>query len=100
MLITNTAGKKDAVLTMAVFAMVVLLVKVLLQGVSITLHGTTIISFGTVDSGIIGALLTPTLSAYVARRYTEHKFKTIIGDSPVDVDVDGKGADNADPGKP
>lgn len=98
MLFRNTAGKKDAILTMAVFAMAIILIKVLLDGVVITVAGNVLVNFGTVDSGIIGALLTPTLSAYVARRYTEHKFKAIVGDEPVDVD-DAKGANNANPGQ-
>ncbi len=57
--IKNTDDKHDAVLTMAVLAFLLCLVKVALNGV-----------FGTIDAGIIAALLTPTLGAYVARRYT------------------------------
>jgi hypothetical protein len=75
-MIKNTAGKHDAVLTMSVASLVVILFKVLVSGLSISVHGVTVMTFGTIDSGIIASILTPTLGAYVARRYTEKKFKS------------------------
>lgn len=97
-MLKNSAGRKDAVLTMSVFAMAVVLLKTLLAGVTFTITGDAIFHFGTIDSGIIGALLTPTLSAYVARRYTDSKFKPMVGDNPVD--SNNKGANNANSGQP
>jgi len=64
--IKNTDGKEDAVLTMAVMTMIVVLMKVSLSGV--VFMG---FNFGTIDASLIASLLTPTLSAYVARRYTD-----------------------------
>lgn len=79
-MLRNTDGKKDAVLTMAAVAMAVVLVKILLSGLSLTIKG-TIITFGTIDSALVGALLTPTLGAYVARRYTEKKFNVDLNNN-------------------
>ena len=67
----NTDGKRDAVLTMAFVAFVVVIVKVLLSGVVIKKFD---VSFGTIDAVTIAACLTPTLGAYVSRRYTDKKF--------------------------
>ena len=90
MLLKNTAGKPDAILTMSVAAMVIVLLKVLLGGFSVTLEDTlvvdgvkTVISFGAIDGTVIGALLTPTLGAYVARRYTEQKFAVDMNNNGV-----------------
>lgn len=64
--IKNTDGKEDAMLTMAFITLFVVLLKVALGGVVVG-----VVSFGGIDSGTIAALLTPTLGAYVARRYTD-----------------------------
>lgn len=58
--------KRDTMLTLAIIGFVVVLIKTILSGVEI--NGVT---FGTIDSGMIAAILTPTLGAYVARRYTD-----------------------------
>jgi hypothetical protein len=68
--LNNTDGKKDACLTFATWAVIVCILKVLAAGASVKL-GDAIYSLGVIDAGIIGALLTPTLGAYVARRYTD-----------------------------
>ena len=72
--IKNTNGRQDAILTMALIGFLVVLVKVLLSDVSFVFLEKTI-AFGSIDAGVIGAVLTPTLGAYVARRYTDRKFK-------------------------
>ena len=59
-------GEKDTMLTLGVVATVSALAKFLLNGV--VAFG---IQFGSVDSGLIAAILTPTLGAYVARKYTD-----------------------------
>jgi hypothetical protein len=69
----NTDGERDAVLTMAFVGFVIVMVKVLLAGASVTIASTTI-SAGNVDPLTVATVLTPTLGAYVARRYTDAKF--------------------------
>lgn len=65
MWIKNTNGKKDAVLTMSLIGFITVTLKVLLSNVTCC-----DIYFGTIDSATITAILTPTLGAYVIRRYT------------------------------
>lgn len=72
MWIKNTQGKPDAVLTMTVAGFAVVLLKVLVGGIAFTVAGKDV-TLGTIDAGTIGAILTPTLGAYVARRYTDRK---------------------------
>ena len=69
----NTSGKPDAVLTMAFIGFLIVVIKVLMAGSTLVWNGDTI-SFGEIDATTIGAILTPTLGAYVARRYTDKKF--------------------------
>lgn len=71
----NTVGREDAVLTMAMIGFVIIVMKVLVSGIQLS-FGDKVIAFGSVDASVIGALLTPTLGAYVARRYTDTKFKS------------------------
>lgn len=71
--IKNTSGKPDAVLTMTLLGFVAILFKFVLSGVSAEIAGVPI-DFGDIDASSIAALLTPTLGAYVARRYTDTKY--------------------------
>lgn len=71
--IKNTSGRKDAILTMAWFGFLVVLLKVLLSGVTMEISGKNFV-FGTIDGAVIAAILTPTLGAYVSRRYTETRY--------------------------
>lgn len=64
------SGKKDTMLSLSVYAFFVCLFKFLMNGVSFTIFD-YIIDFGTVDATLIAALLTPTLVAYSARKYTD-----------------------------
>ena len=73
MWIRNTDGRKDAVLTFAAMGFFVVILKVLLAGVVYPWAG-KVITFGTIDAATIAAILTPTLGAYVSRRYTDKKF--------------------------
>lgn len=57
-------------LTVAIVSLVVVLGKVLFSGVVLTLAGQSV-TFGTIDAMSIAAILTPTLSAYVARKYSD-----------------------------
>jgi hypothetical protein len=69
----NTNGKQDTTLTFAVVSLTIVLIKVLFGGVPFEIAGDTYMLLP-IDAGTIGALLTPTLTAYVARRYTDKKF--------------------------
>jgi len=69
--IKNTDGKRDAVLTMTLMGFMVVIIKVALSGVSLKLGGGVEYDFGSIDAGVVAAVLTPTLGAYVARRYTD-----------------------------
>jgi hypothetical protein len=64
--IKNTAGKEDAMLTLGVVTLGVVLTKFFLSEMS---FGPIV--FGSIDGGTIAALLSPTLGAYVLRRYTD-----------------------------
>lgn len=75
MWIKNTEGKPDAVLTMALIGFLVVVFRVLLAGVSLV-WGDKSLALSDIDTGTIGAILTPTLGAYVARRYTDKYFET------------------------
>lgn len=59
-------------LTFSVAAFVTVVVKLLLGGITLTL-GAKVFTVASIDASQIGALLTPTLGAYVARRYTDKK---------------------------
>lgn len=62
----NTSGSEDAMLTLSVVTLGIVLLKFLVSEMSI---GSLV--FGQLDAGVIAALLTPTLGAYVARRHSD-----------------------------
>ena len=62
---------------------VVVLIKFMMAGV--TIFG---FSAGEVDASMIAAILTPTLGAYVARRYTDKKHETEAQPSRPEFDED------------
>ncbi len=67
-MLRNSSGRHDAMLTLSVITLVLILVKVLIAGVTVTV-GTGSVMLGTpMDGGLVVALLGPTLGAYVARR--------------------------------
>ncbi len=71
--IKNTVGKPDAVLTLTLIGFIIVMLKLLIAGSSLTISGNTYTA-GTIDASVIAAVLTPTLGAYVARRYTDKKY--------------------------
>jgi hypothetical protein len=58
--------KHDTMLTLSTVSLVVVLIKFFLSDMSIGP-----ITFGQLDGMVIAAILTPTIGAYVARRYTD-----------------------------
>lgn len=70
--VNNTDGKPDAVLTLTLVAFVFVMLKFTLSGVSLSI-GEAEYTLGTIAADEIAAVLTPTLGAYVARRYTDKK---------------------------
>ena len=69
----NSEGRKDAMLTMAFMGLSVVLLKVLIGGIEFHI-GEKPVMLGTADASVITAILTPTLGAYVARRYTDKRY--------------------------
>jgi hypothetical protein len=59
-------NKEDTMLTLAVASTLVVLVKFIFSGVVLG-----DVSLGTIDAGVVAAILTPTLGSYVARKYTD-----------------------------
>lgn len=59
----NSRGKPDALLTFSAMSVVVVLLKILLNGV--IYKGWT---FGTIDATLVGAVLLPTVGAYTTKR--------------------------------
>lgn len=62
----NSQGNPDAMLTLGVYSLAVILLKFL--GSEMTFGPVT---FGQLDGSVVAAILAPTLGAYVARRYTD-----------------------------
>ncbi len=73
-MLLNSRGKPDAMLSIAVVSVAVVLVKFLFGGAVISWSGNSI-TLGQLDAASIAAMLTPTLGAYVARRHTDSKAK-------------------------
>lgn len=72
-MIKNSKGQKDGVFTMAVVGFGFCVVKMFLVGVTLQIAGQEV-NFGTIDGSTIAAILTPTLGAYVGRKYTQEKY--------------------------
>jgi hypothetical protein len=71
--VKNSDGKPDTMLSFALVAFGLVCVKVLLGGIPFVIGGQSY-TMVPIDAATIGALLTPTLTAYVVRRYTTAKF--------------------------
>lgn len=68
--------KADTMLTFSAWAVLACLGKFITNGVELTLFGNTI-NFGTIDAALITAVLTPTLLAYVGRKFTDSPDKGV-----------------------
>ena len=67
-MLRDTAGNPSFTHTIALVAFIVVMAKVLFGGSSMSVGGFSL-SLGTIDGFSIGAILTPTLGAYVTRRW-------------------------------
>lgn len=65
-------GSQSATLSFAVYSLVICLGKFLLNGVTIEVMDKSI-NFGTVDSTLVAAILTPTLLSYVSKKFSPNK---------------------------
>lgn len=68
MFIKDSSGNKSLTATIVVISFLVVMVKVLLSGASVSI-GNSSYSFGTIDGFTVGAILTPILGSYTARRW-------------------------------
>lgn len=66
------SNKPDVALTISMVSVIVVLIKFLFSGINIKYLG---IDFGTIDAGVVAAILTPTLGSYVARKITSNPDK-------------------------
>lgn len=69
-MIKDSSGKKSLTATLSVVGFIIVMLKVLLSGAAIVI-GSLSYSFGEIDALTVGAVLTPILGTYAARRYTE-----------------------------
>lgn len=63
--------KPDTMLTLSVLSVLICSLKFIFSGIVFTVGNNFTFNFGTIDAGVIAALLTPTLGAYVARKYSD-----------------------------
>lgn len=68
-MLRDSQNEKSFMVTISIVAIFFVLVKLILSGVTIEGY----ISFDELDSGLVAAILTPTLGAYAFRRHTTAK---------------------------
>lgn len=85
MFLKDSSGKQSLTATMAIVSFIVVMFKTLLSGASVSIGASTY-SFGAIDGFTIGAIFTPILGAYTARRW---------GNDPSGSDSGGKPGDGA-----
>jgi hypothetical protein len=74
--IKNTSGKKDAMLTFAFFAFLVVTLNILLATFGNITYNSFEIKFASMEAATMTAYLAATFTAYVTRRWTDKKFVT------------------------
>lgn len=77
--IKNSAGKRDAMLTLTVITFAVVLLKVVFGGTTVNV-GEWAVSIDPISPELAGALLGPNIAGYVFRRHTDKKYPE--GDAP------------------
>lgn len=101
-MIRNSSGEKSLMATTVLIAVLIVFIKILLNGVVIGP-----VNFGLIDAGLVAAALTPTLGAYTWRRHTTAKTRNEkaiefakIASNPTNIGVNGNGnTDGEDPEK-
>ncbi len=68
-MLRDSSGNKSLTHTITVVAFAVVMVKLLLNGASMSIASSTY-TFGSIDAASIAAVLGPTLGSYVARRWS------------------------------
>tara|TARA_B100000579_G_C22816694_1_gene848288 strand:- start:540 stop:827 length:288 start_codon:yes stop_codon:yes gene_type:complete len=75
MWLKNSSGKRDAMLTFATIAFIIVSLNILLSTIQeLIFAGGQSISFQLLDTGTMTAYLAATFGAYVSRRWTDRKF--------------------------
>jgi hypothetical protein len=83
-MMSNSAGKKDAMLTFAFFSFLVVTLNILLSTFgTLTINDFTI-SFQVLDGSIMAVYLGATFTAYVSRRFTDKVYKEPTAESVVE----------------
>lgn len=71
--VKNTEGRPDSILTFTLIGFIIVIVKVLFSGLHVELEG-AVYKFGEIDAATIGSILTPTLGAYVSKKFVDRKY--------------------------
>lgn len=90
MFIKDSSGNKSLTATLALAGFIVVMVKLLLSGASVTM-GSASYEFGTIDAAMIAAVLTPVLGTYTARRWGQPAPSEIVEDTADTGSADERG---------
>jgi hypothetical protein len=83
-------GIQDPILTFATLSISVILFKMLFHGVVISWPPHFVFTVSSLDASAIGAILLPTLGAYVSNKYVVYNFHPDYVQMKKDIDGDGK----------
>ena len=72
--VTNSSGKKDAMLTFAFFSFWVVTLNILLASIGTITYNGNSINFVPIDAASMTAYLGATFTAYVTRKWTDKRF--------------------------
>jgi len=87
MWIKNTDGKKDAMLTFALFSFIIVTANVFLSTFASVDIGSSSIQFQALDSTVMAVYLGATFTAYVSRRLTDKVYSPHPNDSEISEEV-------------
>lgn len=76
--IKDTDGNPSWTATFSLWMVLAVVIRFLLSGIGITI-GTTTLTAGVLDGGLVAAVLTPTLGAYLGRRWTDRRYPRKAG---------------------
>ena len=80
--IKNTSGKRDAMLTFAFIAFLVVTFNILVSTFGIIGYKDINISFKAMEASTMSAYLAATFTAYVSRRWTDRKYDSSEAEEP------------------